>query len=135
MIRAALVLLLLGFLASGPTLASDTSREGTVTHMGAGYPDDYLALPCQRNGVQCGLLVELCGPAACRVMRQVDYGPSQRVHPDRIADVSVSTFEYLCGCPASRGRFEGRWSVVEPALTLPPTDSEPAPYPFRREHR
>ena len=108
-------------------------REGVISHMGPGYGADYLALPCKTPAnTHCRLTVELCGPARCRVMTQSDYGPSQRIHPDRIADVSEATFEYLCGCDSSRGVMRGSWRVVDPAprLTLPPTDTASGTPPF-----
>ena len=113
-----LLVVLLVVLASAAT-----SRTGVISHN-----DDqtgrYLALPCKTGNVRCDLTVKLCGPAACEVMRQTDYGPSQRIHPDRIADVSPSMFERLCGKPASAGLCRGSWTVVDGAApTLPPTDT------------
>lgn len=110
--------------ALGAMVAAQHTRMGDISHMGD-YPvsRDYLAIPCQRNGVHCGLLVRLCGPADCRVMRQTDYGPSQQEHPDRIADVHPAVFEELCGVPARLGLCPGTWTAVTP--TLPPTDEEP----------
>lgn len=117
MIRAALLLTLIGFLATVTASAAEPNhREGVVSYVdGAG--SDYLALPIGR-----GHTVELCGPASCRVMTSTDIGPHQGIHPDRIADVGPSTFRELCGCPSSRGLFRGSWSVV-PTITLPPTDT------------
>ena len=102
--------------------APATHREGVISHMGLGFADDYLALPIGR-----GVTVELCGPAACRVMTSNDVGPNQSVHPDRIADVGVGTFVTICGVPASAGLCRGEWTVVEGLGELPPTDTEVAP--------
>jgi hypothetical protein len=103
------------------------TRDGLISHVGAGFGRDYLALPCRTEAnVHCGLTVRLCGPADCRTMVQTDYGPSQRIYPDRIADVGPATFVELCGQPASRGLCNGTWTAVErPGLTLPPTETRP----------
>ena len=124
-----------GDLPAGPALLSgmvqaqrdQVTRQGDISHMGD-YPvdRDYLALPCARDGVHCGLTVELCGPAACRVMTQGDYGPSQSVHPDRIADVHPAVFAELCGVGPEMGLCPGSWTVVTRA-TLPPTDAKDQP--------
>ena len=115
------VLLLLAFALVAPVGAADT-RSGVISHMGSGYPDSYLALPIGR-----GHTVRLCGPAACRTMTSNDVGPDQRVHPDRIADVSARVFEELCGVPASAGLCRGSWTLVDDALPdkLPETDTLP----------
>jgi hypothetical protein len=97
------------------------AREGFISHMGAGYPRWYLALPCKHGNVRCHLTVRLCGPADCVTIRQTDYGPSQRLFPDRIADVSPWLFERLCGVPASFGLCNGSWTVVA-GVQLPATD-------------
>ncbi len=99
--------------------APATHREGVISHMGSGFADDYLALPIGR-----GVTVRICGEAACRVMTSNDVGPNQSVHPDRIADVGVGTFEILCGCDSSAGLIIGEWTVVEGLGELPPTDTE-----------
>ena len=105
------------------------SRQGEISHMGPEYPRSYLALPCKHGNMRCHLTVRLCGPADCVTMRQTDYGPSQRIYPDRIADVSVAVFERICGVPARFGLCPGSWTAVEsrPRVTLPPTDSEENP--------
>ena len=117
--RAIAVLVLLSLAASAPTTAAaPSSMSGVISHMGSGYPTRYLALP-----VKPFLVVELCGPADCVILAQNDYGPDQRVHPDRIADVSAAMFERLCGCPASAGVMRGSWTVLGDNA-LPPTDTE-----------
>lgn len=107
------------------------SRSGDISHMGdTPVPRNYLAIPCRtKANVICGLTVRLCGPADCVTLRQTDYGPSQRIHPDRIADVHPRMFERLCGLDASRGLCSGSWVSVRvdgdgPRATLPATDME-----------
>jgi hypothetical protein len=97
-------------------------RQGLISHVGSGFPRSYLALPCKRGNVRCSLTVRLCGPADCVVMAQTDYGPSQRLFPDRIADVHPAVFERICGLPAIRGLCPGSWVAIVPP-TLPPTDT------------
>jgi hypothetical protein len=104
-----------------PGTIHEVSRDGNISHMGAGYPRSYLALPCKHGNIRCDLTVRLCGPADCVTMEQTDYGPSQRVHPDRIADVSVAVFERICGVPARYGLCPGSWTAV---VALPETDQE-----------
>lgn len=119
MIRALAMICVLALGASAPTVqAAPTSMRGVISHMGSGFPDRYLALP-----VKPFLTVELCGPADCVILAQNDYGPDQRVHPDRIADVSAAMFERLCGCPSSAGVMRGSWTVVGDR-SLPATDTE-----------
>lgn len=119
MIRAVLVLLLFGLAMSAPTYAGNpTHREGVISHMGPGFADDYLAIPLHTKGS----LYRVCAKR-CVTLRQNDYGPNQRIHPDRIADVSVSTFEWICNCDASRGVVRGEWTLVT-VDELPATDTE-----------
>lgn len=115
------VLVILTALAAA---VAPAGRDGSISHMGdTPVPADYLAIPCKTaENVPCGLVVELCGPAACEVLRQTDYGPSQRRHPDRIADVHPAMFAKLCGVPPSAGLCDGSWHVVE-APALPATDA------------
>lgn len=120
MIRAVLVLVALVatlFIRFDTASAVDTHREGKISHMGPGFGDSYLALPIGR-----GYTVSICGPAHCKVMTSNDVGPHQGIHPDRIADVGMGTFEYLCGVPASAGLCEGEWTIVGD-IELPPTDT------------
>jgi hypothetical protein len=68
----------------------------------------------------------LCA-ATCVTLRQTDFGPSQRLHPDRIADLHPRTWEKVCGLPARYGLCPGSWTaVVERGArpTLPPTSTE-----------
>lgn len=122
--RAILVLLLFGVAAAGPrltTAADPTHREGVISHMGPGFADDYLAIPKRTKGQ----LYRICAKR-CVTLRQNDYGPNQAIHPDRIADVSVSTFEYICACSASSGLVRGSWTLVTDD-ELPATDTEETP--------
>ena len=116
--RAIVLLVVLALGASAPTIeAAPSSMRGVISHMGSGYPTRYLALP-----VKPFITVELCGPADCVILAQNDYGPDQRVHPDRIADVSAAMFERLCGCSSSAGVMHGSWTVIGDN-DLPPTDT------------
>src|SRR5688572_26534534 len=102
-------LLLLGialaYTAASLTPQADVQqgREGIVSHVGAGFPDDYLALP-----IGPGHRVTLCGPARCLSLTSTDAGPNREMlRAGRIADVSAPLFVRLCGCPASQGLFRG----------------------------
>jgi hypothetical protein len=95
-------------------------RTGIVTHMGPGYPANYLALP-----IGPGHRVRLCGPRQCLVLTSTDAGPNRAsLEAGRIADVSVELFARLC-CDPSQGGFSGSWRVVGASPTLPPTDTAP----------
>lgn len=77
-------------------------RAGLASHMGGGYPSGYLALP---HGP--GWLARICGAGDCVVMASNDAGPSlARQREGRIADLSVTTFEKVCGVPSSLGLCE-----------------------------
>lgn len=117
--RAVVILVLLALSASAPTIsAADPYREGVISHMGAGFPDDYLAIPAHTKGS----LYRICAKR-CVTLRQNDYGPNQRIHPDRIADVSVATFRYICDCSESAGLVRGSFTRIT-ADELPATDTE-----------
>jgi len=119
---------LLGLICAAYLTASATEprnvsegREGIVTHMGAGFPADYLAIP-----IGPGVTVTICGPAQCLVRTSTDAGPSRAsLEAGRIADVSVELFRELCGCDESRGWFRGSWHVGGDRHVVPPaTDTE-----------
>jgi hypothetical protein len=118
-----LALMFASYLTASATEPRNVSegRTGNITHMGAGYPADYLAIP-----IGPGHTVTLCGPAECLVLTSTDAGPSRASLEDgRIADVSVQLFERLCKCPASRGWFAGSWHVGGDRHVVPPaTDTE-----------
>ena len=93
--------------------------------MGAGYPDDYLALP-----IGPGHTVVACGPARCLTLTSTDAGPARSaLLRGIIGDLSVALFTRLCGCSPSQGRFEGSWRLAvpeaRPKMTLPPTSTLP----------
>lgn len=73
------------------------TREGIASWVG-GYGRDYLALPWGR-----GIRATICGPGGCWTGISTDVGPDQRVHPDRVADLSPEVFELVCGVPRSYG--------------------------------
>ena len=127
MIRTAVVLLLLGFLASGPTLASDHELRGKASWVRASLGSRYLAMRIPK-----GSRVHICGQRGCVDRTVNDYGPSKRIHPDRIADLSRHDFAAICGHPETLGVCPVV-VTLEPAITLPPTSTEAAPYPFQRE--
>jgi hypothetical protein len=118
---AVLVLWVLAWSAPPIEAAAPSSMTGVVSWVPDSLGHRYLALPVRGEP----LTVELCGPADCAVLTQTDLGPDRRVHPDRIADVSRSMFEALCGCPASTGLFRGSWRVV--GEQLPETDTGGTP--------
>jgi hypothetical protein len=108
---------------------------GKLSYVSARYGPEYLALPEPR-----GTVATVCGPADCVTRRSTDYGPDQRVHPDRIADLSAADFVRVCGVPLSAGLCDGTVELEPPVSpdddrmrqedagpTLPPTDSEEDP--------
>jgi hypothetical protein len=108
---------------------------GTLSYVDAKYGPEYLALPFPR-----GTVAEICGPGDCVTRRSTDYGPDQRVHPGRIADLSAADFVRVCGVPLSAGLCRGTVELEPPVNeaddrmrqedagpTLPPTDSEEDP--------
>ena len=83
---------------------------------------DYLAMRLPR-----GTIVTICGPGGCwRHARVNDYGPSKRLHPDRIADVALHHWEDICGVPKSMGLCNATATIEKRGAspTLPPTDEE-----------
>ena len=123
MIRTALVLLLLGFLASGPTLASDHELRGKASWVRASLGSRYLALREPR-----GTVATVCGAGGCVTRVVTDFGPSKRVHPDRVADLSAADFVKVCGEPLSVGTCPVTVTLdAEPNVPLPQTDTEAQP--------
>jgi len=95
---------------------------GTASHVGTQYGPDYLALPEHEWG-QPGLLVRICGDAACIVRRSTDAGPDlamQRL--GRIADLNAWDFEVVSGLPASAGLAEVTVEYLAD-IPLPATDT------------
>jgi hypothetical protein len=79
------------------------TARGTASHVGTQFGDDYLAIPEHRWG-QPGLLVEVCGAAACVTRRSTDAGPDLAMQrAGRIVDLNAWDFERVCGCDASMG--------------------------------
>ncbi len=102
---------------------NDVTWQGTISYVSASYGPRYLALPLPR-----GTVARICGPAACLTRTSTDYGPDQRVHPDRIADVSAADFETLSGVPLSFGLFPGSVTIERKGgPQLPPTDQGGTP--------
>lgn len=103
---------------------------GVLSYVAPRYGPEYLALPFPR-----GTVAEICGPADCVLRRSTDFGPDQRVHPDRIADLSAADWQVVCGLPLSRGTCRGTVELEPPVdpsddrmrqedqATLPPTDT------------
>ena len=61
--------------------------------MGPAWPASYLALP---QGP--GYLARICGPGGCVTQVSTDAGPDRaEQRAGRIADLSVATFERVCG--------------------------------------
>lgn len=96
---------------------------GKASWVRASLGPRYLALPNTKRGTR----VRICGEAACVVRTQTDVGPNQKVHPDRIADLSRRDFEKVTGLSTP----EHGTAVVTveylgrgPKATLPPTDTE-----------
>lgn len=67
------------------------TRSGIASTYGPGY-DGFTASPWPR-----GTVLEICGPGGCAKRTTNDVGPDQRIHPDRVVDLDVSTFELVCG--------------------------------------
>jgi hypothetical protein len=106
---------------------------GTLSYVDPSYGPLYLALPFPR-----GTVATVCGPADCVLRRSTDFGPDQRIHPDRIADLSARDWMVVCGQPLSAGLCAGtveleppiapaddRMRIEDggPVFTLPPTDT------------
>jgi hypothetical protein len=93
--------------------------EGIASWMPAKYGPDYLAMRLPR-----GTIVSICGPAACwRNAVVMDYGPSGRIHPDRIADIAVGRWTEICGVPREMGLCPVSVDVVR-RVPLPETSTE-----------
>ncbi|HEY3544862.1 MAG TPA: hypothetical protein VGK17_02080 [Propionicimonas sp.] len=69
-----------------------------------------------------GTRLRVCGPLACFVGVVTDYGPSKRLHPDRIVDLSRARFAKVCGDPERLGTCAVRVWVVD--VVPPETDTE-----------
>lgn len=100
--------------------------SGHASFVGARYGARYLALPHVPHGTR----VRITGPGGRVVRSSTDVGPDQSVFPDRVADLSYSDFELVCG-PRAHERGLGTCRVtVEylgslPEPKLPATDTGP----------
>lgn len=95
---------------------------GTASHVGTRFGDRYLALP---EGP--GVLVEVCGNAACVTRRSTDAGPDLAMQRQgRVVDLNAYDFERVCGCPASVGLIEVTVEYLA-EIELPATDTEGNP--------
>ena len=109
---------------SGPALIpppltgtpADFTSQGSIAWAAPKYGPLYLALPEPR-----GTVARICGPADCVTRTSTDYGPDQRIYPDRIADVSARDFPAICGVPLSFGRCPGSVTILS-RPKLPETD-------------
>ena len=71
-----------------------------------------------------GTVLRICGPLACTTGVVMDYGPSKRLHPDRIVDLSRVRFARVCGDPILLGTCRVRVRILE-RLVPPATDAVP----------
>lgn len=69
-----------------------TARSGLASYVGASYGADYLAARLRK-----GTRLRVCGPVGCITGTVNDYGPSRRIFPGRIVDLSAARFERVCG--------------------------------------
>lgn len=108
--------------ATAPTTRAATVRSsdllGTVGYAEPGLGRHYLAMRLPR-----GTHVFICGPAGCTSGVVSDYGPSRRLHPDRIADLSYVDFTLVCG-PHRVGLCRATAGIVAAPRALPPTDTK-----------
>ncbi|HEV8488973.1 MAG TPA: hypothetical protein VGQ58_04210 [Candidatus Limnocylindrales bacterium] len=81
----------------GPCDANWLVRTGDASTYGPGW-DGWTAIP---EGP--GYRIRVCGPADCAELLTTDAGPDQRIHPDRVVDLDVPTFEDVCGVPWRMG--------------------------------
>jgi hypothetical protein len=105
---------------SEPTTSTPVYHyEGIASWMPAKYGRDYLAMRLPK-----GTVVTICGPGGCwRNAVVMDYGPSGRIHPDRIADIAVGRWESICGVPKELGLCPVSVDVVR-RVPLPETSTE-----------
>jgi hypothetical protein len=69
-----------------------------------------------------GTVLRVCGALGCATRTVTDYGPSKRLHPDRIVDLSRFDFARVCGHPETLGTCRVRVWVVD--VVPPETDTE-----------
>ena len=107
---------------------TSTLKSGTASHVGRQFGPRYLALPEHRWG-RPGILVRICGPAACITRRSTDAGPDKAMQrAGRVADLSFRDFMRVAG--VREGEPDPglvRVTVDYAPALLPPTDSEEKP--------
>lgn len=87
---------------------STGTASGIASHMGAGFPAGYLALP-----IGPGYFVRICGAGGCVEMRSTDAGPDLAMQREgRVADLSVAVFVKVCGVPAGLGLCQVSVTVI-----------------------
>jgi hypothetical protein len=80
-----------------PTTRPNEPRSGVASFVRASLGADYLAARLPR-----GTRLTVCGPSGCITGTVNDYGPSRKVFPERIVDLSAADFTRVCG-PTSMG--------------------------------
>lgn len=87
----------------------DTGRIliGRASWVHAGLGSRYLAARLPK-----GTRLRVCGPLACIVGTVNDYGPSRRVFPGRVVDLSRARFARVCGSPELLGTCRVRVQVL-----------------------
>ena len=95
--------------AKAETVPSPVVRElrGRASWVAAWYGASYLAARLPR-----GTVLRVCGPRGCFVGTVNDYGPSRRIFPNRIVDLSRARFARVCGHPETLGTCPVRVSVL-----------------------
>ena len=73
------------------------TSHGIASYVRASLGSHYLA-----SRLPKGTRLRVCGPAGCISGTVNDYGPSKRLHPERIVDLSAYWFTNVCG-PLSMG--------------------------------
>ena len=79
--------------------------------------DRYLAMRLPK-----GTVVRICGGRGCVVRIVNDYGPSSKIRPRRIADLSRADFVTVCGDPIL-GTCKVSAELLE-SIELPATDTD-----------
>ena len=69
-----------------------------------------------------GTGLRICGALGCVTRIVVDYGPSKRLHPRRIVDLSRADFARICGHPETLGTCPVRVTVLG-RIAPPETDT------------